>query len=150
MKDLIKNNSIYLIVLAIAESIISIIATLSFVYTDSLTYSKSLLIQMMGIEKLLEAMYTSTWWALILLLLFFVALFSIMTIIYKDLKYMTLSIGCTIELFILSINLTKPITDILLNVLIFIPIFVLNIIAYRNESKKIKESINIKKKKASK
>ena len=150
MKDLIKNNSIYLIVLAIAESIISIIATLSFVYTDSLTYSKSLLIQMMGIEKLLEAMYTSTWWALVLLLLFFVALFSIMTIIYKDLKYMTLSIGCTIELFILSINLTKPITDILLNVLIFIPIFVLNIIAYRNESKKIKESKNIKKKKASK
>ena len=150
MKDLIKNNSIYLIVLAIAESIISIIATLSFVYTDSLTYSKSLLIQMMGIEKLLEAMYTSTWWALVLLLLFFVALFSIMTIIYKDLKYMTLSIGCTIELFILSINLTKPITDILLNVLIFIPIFVLNIIAYRNESNKIKESTNIKKKKASK
>ena len=150
MKDLIKNNSIYLIVLAIAESIISIIATLSFVYTDSLTYSKSLLIQMMGIEKLLEAMYTSTWWALVLLLLFFVALFSIMTIIYKDLKYMTLSIGCTIELFILSINLTKPITDILLNVLIFIPIFVLNIIAYRNESNKIKESTNIKKKKTSK
>lgn len=150
MKDLIRNNSIYLIVLAIAESIISIIATLSFVYTDSLTYSKSLLIQMMGIEKLLEAMYTSTWWALVLLLLFFVALFSIMTIIYKDLKYMTLSIGCTIELFILSINLTKPITDVLLNVLIFIPIFVLNIIAYRNESKKIKESTNIKKKKASK
>ncbi len=150
MKDLIKNNSIYLIVLAVAESIISIIATLSFVYTDSLTYSKSLLIQMMGIEKLLEAMYTSTWWALVLLLLFFVALFSIMTIIYKDLKYMTLSIGCTIELFILSINLTKPITDILLNVLIFIPIFVLNIIAYRNESNKIKESTNIKKKKTSK
>ncbi len=150
MKNIIKENSLYLVGLAIAESILSVIATLSFVYTDSLTYSKSLVIQMLGIEKLLETMYTSTWWALVLLLIFFVALFSIMTLIYKDLKYMVISIGCTIELFLLSINLTRSIGEILLNILIFIPIFILNIIAYRNESKKINETNKHKKKKTSK
>ncbi len=150
MKNIIKENSLYLVGLAIAESILSVIATLSFVYTDSLTYSKSLVIQMLGIEKLLETMYTSTWWALVLLLIFFVALFSIMTLIYKDLKYMVISIGCTIELFLLSINLTRSIGEILLNILIFIPIFILNIIAYRNESKKINETNKHKKIKTSK
>lgn len=145
MKNIIKENSLYLVGLAIAESILSVIATLSFVYTDSLTYSKSLVIQMLGIEKLLETMYTSTWWALVLLLIFFVALFSIMTLLYKDLKYMVISIGCTIELFLLSINLTRSIGEILLNILIFIPIFILNIIAYRNESKKINETNKHKK-----
>jgi hypothetical protein len=150
MKNIIKENSLYLVGLAIAESILSVIATLSFVYTDSLTYSKSLVIQMLGIEKLLETMYTSTWWALVLLLIFFVALFSIMTLLYKDLKYMVISIGCTIELFLLSINLTRSIGEILLNILIFIPIFILNIIAYRNESKKINETNKHKKIKTSK
>ena len=150
MKNIIKENSLYLVGLAIAESVLSVIATLSFVYTDSLTYSKSLVIQMLGIEKLLETMYTSTWWALVLLLIFFVALFSIMTLLYKDLKYMVISIGCTIELFLLSINLTRSIGEILLNILIFIPIFILNIIAYRNESKKINETSKSKRKKTSK
>ena len=150
MKNIIKENSLYLVGLAITESILSVIATLSFVYTDSLTYSKSLVIQMLGIEKLLETMYTSTWWALVLLLIFFVALFSIMTLLYKDLKYMVISIGCTIELFLLSINLTRSIGEILLNILIFIPIFILNIIAYRNESKKINETNKHKKIKTSK
>ena len=142
MKKLIKENSIYLIVLTIVETIVSVIATISFIYTDSLTYSSSLLIQTLGIEKLLETMYTSTWWALILLLLFFVSLFQVMTLLYRDLKYMTISIGCLIELCILSINLTRPLTDILLNMLIFVPIFILTIISYRNEKKKLDELNN--------
>ena len=86
MKKLFKEHSPYMLFIALFESLISVLATISFVYTDSLTYSKSLVIQAIGIEKLLETMYTSTWWALVLLLVFFVALFAILTIIYKDLK----------------------------------------------------------------
>ena len=145
MKKLIKENSMYLIILTLVETIVSIVASISFIYTDSLTYSNSLLIQAMGIEKLLETMYTSTWWALVLLLLFFVALFEVMTLLYRDLKYMTISIGCLIELCILSINLTRPISDIFLNMLIFVPIFILTVIAYKNEKKKIEELNNTSK-----
>lgn len=145
MKKLIKENSMYLIILTLVETIVSIVASISFIYTDSLTYSNSLLIQAMGIEKLLETMYTSTWWALVLLLLFFVALFELMTLLYRDLKYMTISIGCLIELCILSINLTRPISDIFLNMLIFVPIFILTVIAYKNEKKKLEELNNTSK-----
>jgi hypothetical protein len=149
MKKLFKEHSPYMLFIALFESIISVLATISFVYTDSLTYSKSLVIQAMGIEKLLETMYTSTWWALVLLLVFFVALFAILTIIYKDLKFFGISFGCLVEMLILSINLTMPIKNILMNMLIFIPLFVLNIIAYKSEKKKLEES-KITKKRTSK
>jgi hypothetical protein len=149
MKKLFKEHSPYMLFIALFESIISVLATISFVYTDSLTYSKSLVIQAMGIEKLLETMYTSTWWALVLLLVFFVALFAILTIIYKDLKFFSISFGCLVEMLILSINLTMPIKNILMNMLIFIPLFVLNIIAYKSEKKKLEES-KITKKRTSK
>ena len=91
-------------------------------------------------------MYTSTWWALVLLLVFFVALFAILTIIYKDLKFFGISFGCLVEMLILSINLTMPIKNILMNMLIFIPLFVLNIIAYKSEKKKLEENTKTKKK----
>lgn len=146
MKKLLKEHSPYMLFIALFESIASIIATISFVYTDSLTYSKSLVIQAMGIEKLLETMYTSTWWALVLLLVFFVALFAILTIIYKDMKFMGISFGCLVEMLILSINLTAPIKNIFMNMLIFVPLFVLNIIAYKSEKKKLEEKPKTKKK----
>ena len=146
MKKLLKEHSPYMLFIALAESIISVLATLSFVYTDSLTYSKSLVIQAMGIEKLLETMYTSTWWALVLLLVFFVALFAILTIIHKDMKYMSISFGCLIELLILSINLTAPIKNTLMNIIIFIPLFILNVIAYKSEKAKLEEKPKTKKK----
>lgn len=146
MKKLFKEHSPYFIILVVCETIVSIIATLSFIYTDSLTYSNSLIIKAMGLEKLLESMYTSTWWALILLLLFFVSLFSIMTIMYKDLKYYTISFGCLIELLILSINLANPIKYTLMNIMIFIPVIVLNIIAYIYEKKKLEENTKPKRK----
>lgn len=146
MKKLLKEHSPYMLFIALFESIASIIATISFVYTDSLTYSKSLVIQAMGIEKLLETMYTSTWWALVLLLVFFVALFAILTIVYKDMKFMGISFGCLVEMLILSINLTAPIKNIFMNMLIFVPLFVLNIIAYKSEKKKLEEKPKTKKK----
>ena len=145
MKKLFKEHSPYMLFIALAESIISVIATISFIYTDSLTYSNSLVIQAMGIEKLLETMYTSTWWALVLLLVFFVALFAILTIIYKELKFFGISFGCLVELLILSINLTAPIKNIFMNMLIFVPLFVLNVIAYKSEKAKLEETKTTKK-----
>ena len=146
MKKLFKEHSPYMLFIALLESVVSVIATMSFVYTDSLTYEKSLVLQAMGIEKLLETMYTSTWWALVLLLVFFVALFAILTIIYKDLKFYGISFGCLVELLILSINLTAPIKNIFMNMLIFLPLFVLNVIAYKSEKAKLEEKPKTKKK----
>lgn len=149
MKDLFnkiktwrKEHSMYFILLTIAECLLSMIATLSFISTDSLSYNDSLLIKTIGIEKLLESIYSSTWWALILLLLFFISLFSIMVLIYKKEEYMVLTLGCWIELLILSINIGAPIKDNLMNLVLFAPIFVLNIIAMSKEKNCLKEASN--------
>ena len=144
-KKLFKEHSPYLILLTLAEILLSVVATLSFVYTDSLQYSDSAIISG-GVEKLLETVYSSTWWALILFLLFFIALFAFMSIIYKKLEYLTISIGCWVEMLILSINVGNNLKELLINLLLFIPIFILNIIAYKTE----KNKLNTKTKKVTK
>ena len=145
IKKLFKEHSPYLILLTLAEILLSVVATLSFVYTDSLQYSDSAIISG-GVEKLLETIYSSTWWALILFLLFFIALFAFMSIIYKKLEYLTISIGCWVEMLILSINVGNDLKELLINLLLFIPIFILNIIAYKTE----KNKLNTKTKKVTK
>ncbi len=145
IKKLFKEHSPYLILLTLAEILLSVVATLSFVYTDSLQYSDSAIISG-GVEKLLETVYSSTWWALILFLLFFIALFAFMSIIYKKLEYLTISIGCWVEMLILSINVGNDLKELLINLLLFIPIFILNIIAYKTE----KNKLNTKTKKVTK
>ena len=136
IKKLFKEHSPYLLLLTFAEIILSVFATVSFVYTDSLQYSDSAILTS-GVEKLLETVYSSTWWALILFLLFFIALFAVMTIIYKKLEYLTISIGCWVEMIILSINIGNDLKELLINLLLFVPIFILNIIAYRTEKEKL-------------
>lgn len=138
IKKLFKENSIYLIIVTILETILSIVMTLSFVYTDSLNYSDSLVFQADGIQKLLQSMYSSTYWALILLLLSFIAIFSITTLIYHKMEYEFISILCWFEMFILAINFTKSLTDNLSTVALFIPIIIICIISYHKEKDKIK------------
>lgn len=143
IKKLFKNHSPYLVGLTLFEIILSIIATLSFVYSDTLTYSDSLVIEQLGIEKLLESLYTSTWWALILFLLAFIAILSLTSIVYKKLEYFFISICCWVEMIILALNLNSTLKDNIFVLLLGLPILIINIIAYKSE----KNILNKKKKK---
>lgn len=138
IKKIFKENSIYLIIVTILETILGIAMTLSFVYTDSLSYSDSLLIQSDGIQKLLENMYSSTYWALILLLLSFISIFSIVTLVFHKMEYEFISILCWFEMFILAINFTKSLTDNLAAIALFAPIIIICIISYHKEKDKIR------------
>lgn len=138
IKKIFKENSIYLIIVTILETILGIAMTLSFVYTDSLSYSDSLLIQSDGIQKLLENMYSSTYWALILLLLSFISIFSIVTLVFHKMEYEFISILCWLEMFILAINFTKSLTDNLATIALFAPIIIICIISYHKEKDKIR------------
>lgn len=138
IKKIFKENSIYLIIVTILETILGIAMTLSFVYTDSLSYSDSLLIQSDGIQKLLENMYSSTYWALILLLLSFISIFSIVTLVFHKMEYEFISILCWLEMFILAINFTKSLTDNLAAIALFAPIIIICIISYHKEKDKIR------------
>lgn len=137
MKKLFKEHSAYLLVFTLIESVLAVITTMSFVYTDRLSYQDSIIFKELGIEKLLENMYSSTWWALILLLICFAALFAITSINFKKLEYLFLSIGCWIILFILSINVNNGAKDIFSNIALFVPILIINIICYRTEKNKL-------------
>lgn len=137
MKKLFKEHSTYLLILALAEAILSVVATLSFVYSDSLNYSDSILYNAMGVEKLLESLYSSTWWALILFTLAFITIMAITSIKFKKLDYLFISILGWIQMMILAINITKPVVDILITLLVFVPIIILNVIAYKTEYTKL-------------
>ena len=147
MKKLIKlfkNHSPYLVVLTLAEICLSVVCTLAFVYSDKLSYAESNVYQAIGIERLLEAMYSSTWWALILLLLAFIALFSLATMVFKKMDYLFFAIGCWFMMLILAINLNNTLIDNLSIIMIGIPIILINAIAYKTEKKKLTKKTTTK------
>ena len=138
IKEFFKDNSLYLIILTIAESILSIVCTLAFVYSDSLTYSESIIYQSLGVETLLQNLYSSTFWALILVMLSIIVIMSITCLVFRKIEYQFISLLGWVELFILSLNFTKPIGDILSTCALFIPIIIINIICYKKEVDKLK------------
>lgn len=137
MKKLIKEHSPYLLFLCLAEIIISIVSIEAFVYSDSLTYSDSLIYTALGIETLLESLYSSTWWALILFTLGFITITSVTSIVFKKLEYLFMSILGWGLMLLLAINIGNPIKDIIFVILLFIPIISINIIAYKTEKQKL-------------
>ena len=137
IKKLFKENSPYMIFLVIAEAILSIICTLSFVYSDSLNYEASIIYESLGVETLLQNLYSSTFWALILVMMAIIVIMSITSMVFKKMEYMFISILGWIELFILSLNFTKPIGDLIATSMMFIPIIILNIICYRKQKERL-------------
>lgn len=150
IKKLFREHSWYLLFLTLIEGILAVLVTLSFVYTDSLTYTASNILSGIGVDELLQTMYTSTWWALILLLLFFIVIFNLVTIVYKKIEFGFISICCIVAMMILAINLGNPITDIISKLALFIPIIGLSIIAYKTERDKLLELAEKKKEKEEK
>ena len=112
MKKLLKENSIYLVILTIVEIIISTICTLAFVYTDTLNYDDSLIFNALGMQKLLQTIYSSTWWALILTILALIAILSVTTLVYKKLEYLFIGICLWVEMFILTLDFNKSPKDL--------------------------------------
>lgn len=150
IRKLFKENSPYLIILSLAEVILSTVCTMAFVYSDTLSYADSQIFSGLGIEKLLESIYSSTWWALILLLLSLIAILSIATIYLKKMDYLFISILLWGEMLILAINLNNGIIDNLSVMALFIPIIIINIIAFKDQKKRLDIKTIKKKNKASK
>lgn len=146
LKTILKNNSPYLLFVACAEVIISTICTIAFVYSDTLSYQNSEVFQAVGLEKLLESIYSSTWWALILLLLALIAMFTISSIFLKKIDYLFMSIILWFEMMILAIDLNKPVNDLISIIALFVPIIIINMVAY-SDQKKILKKIRLEKKK---
>lgn len=135
MKKILTNHSKLLLIITILEIILSVYFLMYLGYVDKLNYIESSTNTVDGLTLLLQNMYTSTWWGLIILSVNFIGIFTLTSIIYKKNYLHFISILIWITLFILAIDLTKGIKYNISNICIFIPIIALNIVAYFNELK---------------
>ena len=133
MKKIWNNNSKLLIIITILELILSIYFLIYFGYVDRLNYVESQATTMSDLALLIQNMYTSTWWALIIISIILISIFSITSIIYKKLEFHFISILIWCMLFILALDFTKSFAYNLSNIAIFIPIILINIKSYFNQ-----------------
>ena len=133
MKRVWNNNSKLLIILCLLEMILSIYFLLYFGYMDRLNYIESSTKTINDLALLIQNMFTSTWWALIISFIILISALTLTSIIYKKEYLHFISIILWIMLFILALDFTKSITYNFSNIAIFIPIIIINIIAYKNE-----------------
>ena len=132
-----KKNSKLLIIVSLLEIILSIYFLIYFGYMDRLNYLE--ITKYSDLALLIQNMYTSTWWALIISFLSIISIFSLTSIIYKKNYLHFISILLWILLFILSLDLSKNISFNLSNVAIFLPIIIINILAYKNQERIVKK-----------
>ena len=100
---------------------------------DRLNYIESSTKTISDLALLIQNMYTSTWWALIISFIILISTLTLTSIIFKKQEYHFISIILWIMLFILALDFTKSINYNLSNLIIFIPIILINILAYKNE-----------------
>lgn len=133
MKKIWKDNSKLLIIICVLELILGIYFLMYFNYMDRLNYIESSNLIVNDLSLLIQNMYTSTFWALIICMIILLSIFTLTSIIYKKkyLHFISILIWCM--LFILSIDITKGFTYNLSNAAIFIPIILINIKAYFNQ-----------------
>lgn len=133
MKKIWNNNSKLLILICLLEIILSIYFLIYFGYMDRLNYIESSTKIISDLTLLIQNMYTSTWWALIISFIIIISTFTLTSIIYKKEYLHFIAIVLWFMLFILALDFTKSIIYNLSNLAIFIPIIIINIIAYKNQ-----------------
>lgn len=133
MKKKFKEHSKLLLIITFLEIILSLYFLIYFGYMDRLNYIESSTKTMSDLALLIQNMYTSTWWALIISFIILISTLTLTSIIFKKQEYHFISIILWIMLFILALDFTKSINYNLSNILIFIPIILINILAYKNE-----------------
>lgn len=131
--NIFNKRSKLLFVLASLETIAAVYFLSYFNYLDRLSYMESINNTTQDLALLLQNMFTSTWWGLLILVICFISIFSIISLIYRDEKYQLISCFLWIILLILSINLKDSLTNNISNLCIFLPIIIINFIAFRNQ-----------------
>ncbi len=136
---MLEKRSKLLITIVSLESVLSIWSLFYFNYLDRLNYNESLKYKLTDLALLIQDMFTSTWWALIILTICLITIFSAVAVIYRDVKFQFISIILWFILFILALDFKDIPLNILSIVAIFIPIIIANIIGYINQNKLVKK-----------
>lgn len=135
LNKFLKKRSKLLLITTLLETILSFWCLIYFNYMDHLTYNQSIITNTKSLALLIQNMFTSTWWALIILTICLATIMSLTALIYKDYKFQFISITLWFILLILAINFKDSFNNNLATLGIFIPIIILNIKAYYNQKK---------------
>ena len=144
MKKFLASRSKLMIVLTILEIILALWILIAFSYSDRLSYSEAIEYSEDNLVLLLDTMYTSTWYALIILTANLISIFSLVSTIFKKQEFHFVSISLWCVLMILAVDLNLNFMSNAATLAIFIPIILLNIVAYINQKKLINKKLKTK------
>mgnify|MGYP004511424887 FL=1 len=135
MKRIFKKRSKLLGLLTIGDNLLALFLLCYFNYLDRLNYAESVIHTTNDLALLIQNMYTSTWWALIILSICLIAAFKLVGFYYRDLKFILISSYLWVVLLILAINIKDSFMNNISVLAIFIPIIIFNFAAYINQKK---------------
>lgn len=138
INKIFKDRSKLLFILAIIQLFFNIYYLVYFNYLDRLSYEESINSSTTNLALFLQNMYTSTFWGLMILFFSLISIFSLVAFVYKDCKFQFISICLWIVMFILAINPRDSLVNNLSIILIFIPLIVINILAYKSQKNILK------------
>lgn len=135
IKRIFNKRSKLLGFLTIGDNVLALFLLCYFNYLDRLNYAESVIKTTNDLALLIQNMYTSTWWALIILSICLIAAFKLVGFYYRDLKFILISSYLWVVLLILAINIKDSFINNISTLAIFIPIIIFNFTAYINQKK---------------
>lgn len=135
IKRIFNKRSKLLGFLTIGDNVLALFLLCYFNYLDRLNYAESVINTTNDLALLIQNMYTSTWWALIILSICLIAAFKLVGFHYRDLKFILISSYLWVVLLILAINIKDSFINNISTLAIFIPIIIFNFTAYINQKK---------------
>ena len=142
MKKFFKDRSKLMVFLTALEIILALWILIAFNYSDRLSYNEAMNYDENSLALLMENMFTSTWYALIILTANLISIFSLVSAIYKKLEFHFVSISLWCVLLLLALDFKASVGTNAATLAIFIPIICLNIVAYFNQKNKLKKKKN--------
>ncbi len=134
-QKILKNRSKLMVILTGLEIILSLWILISFNYSDRMSYATAINYNENTLALLFENMYTSTWYALIILTANLISICSLISAIYLKREFHFFSISLWCVLMIIALDFNASIKTNMATIAIFIPIILLNIVAYFNQKK---------------
>ena len=138
IKKLFNKRSKLLFIITVFELLISTWFLVYFNYLDRLNYIESINTKTKDLALLLENMYTNTFWGLLIIILSLIAIFSLISFIYRDEKFQLISCLLWCIMLVLAINIKDSFINNISTLCIFIPIISLNILSFKNQKNILK------------
>ena len=130
-----KNRSRFLFLTVSLQMVLSLWTIVYFNFLNRLTFHESMLYNPTELSVLIHDLYAENWWSLIILAVCLATIFSLVALVYKDLKFQFMGICIWVILLLLALDVNETIMRSMTGIILFIPVFALNIYSYFDQKK---------------